>query len=252
MKPLMTRLALVALLSVGALGATRAADVPIAVASNFSAAMKQIAADFERHTGHRVVASYGSTGKLYAQVRHGAPFEVFLAADEKTPARLVSENAADAGSRFTYALGRLVLWSAKPGVVDAEGAVLRQGRFDKLAIANPRLAPYGAAAVETMRALGVFEALQPKLVMGENIGQAYQFAATGNAQLGFVALSQVVTDGRISRGSAWIVDPALHAPIRQDAVLLARGRGKPAAEALMTYLRSDRARAVIKSHGYTF
>ena len=145
-----------------------------------------------------------------------------------------------------------MLWSAKPDFVDANGAVLKQGKFDKLAVANPRLAPYGAAAIETLRALGLHDTLQPKFVTGENINQTFQFAATGNAQLGFVALSQVMKDGRIARGSAWLVDARLYTPIRQDAVLLGRGKGQPAAEALLKYLRGEKARAIIKSYGYDF
>lgn len=231
-------------------GAARSTEVVIAVASNFAAPLKRIAADFEQDTGHKVVASFGSTGQFYAQIRNGAPFDVFLSADSATPTKLVAENAAVGASQFAYALGKLVLWSAKPGFVDASAGVLRRGNFDKIAIANPKLAPYGAAAVETMRALGVHDAMQPKFVTGENIGQTFQFVATGNAQLGFVALSQVMKDGRITSGSAWIVDSRLHTPIRQDAVLLARGRGKPAAEALLKYLRGDKARAIIKSYGY--
>ena len=194
--------------------------------------------------------AFGSTGRFYAQIRNGAPFHVLLAADDDTPGRLEREGAAVAGSRFTYAVGRLVLWSRQPAQVDAQGEVLRSGKFDKLALADPKLAPYGAAAVETMGALGVLEALRPRWVMGESIAQAFQFVATENAQLGFVALSQVFADGRISSGSGWIVPARLHKTIRQDAVLLEKGRHNPAAVALLQYLRSDKARAVMVSHGY--
>ena len=224
-------------------------EVSVAVAANFTAPMQKIAADFEKDTGHKLLASYGSTGKFYAQIRNGAPFEVLLAADDETPARLVKENAALAGSQFTYAIGKLVLWSPKPAIVDNQGAVLKRGGFDQLALANPKLAPYGAAAVEAMKALGVHDSLQGKFVTGENIAQAYQFIASGNALLGFVALSQVIKDGRIE-GSAWLVPENLHSPIRQDAVILEKGKGKPAAEALLKYLKGDKARAVIKSYGY--
>ncbi len=227
----------------------QADEVFVAVAANFTAPMQKIAADFEKSTGHKVVASYSSTGKFYAQIKNGAPFEVLLAADDETPARLIKENAAVAGSQFTYAIGKLVLWSAKSAVVDAKGEVLKKGGFDHISLANPKLAPYGAAGVETMKALGVYDALQPKIVSAENITQAYQFVSSGNALLGFVALSQVLKDGKIE-GSAWMVPTKLYSPIRQDVVILEKGRGKPAAEALAKYLKGDKAKAVIQSFGY--
>lgn len=227
-----------------------AAEVQVAVAANFSAPMQRIAADFEQATGHQAKLAFGSTGKFYAQIRHGAPFDVLLAADDETPAKLEKEGMAVAGSRFTYSIGRLALWSAKPGYVDDKGEVLKQGAFKHLAIASPKLAPYGAAAVETLNRLGLQAALQPKFVQGENIAQTFQFVSTGNAELGFVALSQVIEGGKLKRGSAWIVPPGLHAPIRQDAVVLARGRDNPAALALMKYLKQDQARAIIKAYGY--
>jgi molybdate transport system substrate-binding protein len=235
-----------ALASVGA----RADQVQVAVAANFGAPMQRIAADFERVTGHKALVSIGSTGKFYAQIRNGAPFEVLLSADEATPKRLEAEGAAVAGTRFAYAIGRLVLWSARPGFVDADGEVLRKGDFRHLALANPKTAPYGAAAMQVMEHLGLREALAPRFVQGENIAQTQQFVATGNAELGFVALAQVWRDGRIAEGSGWIVPAALHAPIRQDAVLLDPGRDRPAALALMRYLRGDAARAVIRGFGY--
>lgn len=224
-------------------------EVQVAVAANFTAPAKLIAADFEKESGHRMVAAYGSTGKFYAQIRNGAPFEVFLAADDETPARLVKEGAAVAGSQFTYAIGKLVLWSANPALVDGAGEILKKGGFAHIALANPRLAPYGAAAVEVMKALGVYDALQPKLVTGENITQTYQFISSGNAQLGFVALSQVLKDGKIE-GSAWRVPDKWYAPIRQDAVVLEKGRDKTAALSLMKYLKGDKAKTIIKSFGY--
>ncbi|MEW6707763.1 MAG: molybdate ABC transporter substrate-binding protein [Pseudomonadota bacterium] len=229
----------------------RADELQVAVAANFSAPARLIAADFEKATGHRAALSFGATGKFHAQIRNGAPFEVLLAADEATPQKLEQEGSAVRGSRFTYAVGRLVLWSAQPGLVDDQGQVLRSGRFKHLALANPKLAPYGAAAVQTLSALKLLNALRPRFVQGENIAQAYQFVATGNAELGFVALSQVVSNGKITSGSGWVVPAELHAPIRQDAVLLMRGRGRPAAEAWMKYLASDKARALIRAHGYT-
>lgn len=223
-----------------------AAEVTVAVAANFAAPMRSIAAHFEAETGHRAKLAVGSTGAFYTQVRNGAPFDVLLAADDETPLRMEREGLAVAGSRFTYALGRLALWSAKPGVVDERGDVLRQGSVARVAIADPKLAPYGRAAVETMKHLGVYERLQPRIVQGENIAQAFQFVATGNAAVGFVALSQVVD----AKGSKWIVPEALHAPIRQDAVLLARGRGNPAALALLQFLKGPKARGIIRAYGY--
>ncbi|MCS0599235.1 molybdate ABC transporter substrate-binding protein [Massilia agri] len=225
-----------------------AGEVQVAVAANFAAPMEKLAPMFARETGHKAVLSFGSTGKFYAQIRHGAPFEVLLAADDETPARLEREGRG--GSRFTYAVGRLALWSRQAGFVDAQGEVLKRGRFDRLAIADPRLAPYGAAAIETVRKLGLLEALRPKFVQGENIAQAWQFAATGNAALGFVALSQVYAGGKLKEGSAWIVPASMHAPIRQDAILLDKGKDNAAASALMRYLQGSKARAVIRSFGY--
>ena len=227
----------------------QADEVSVAVAANFATPIQKIALAFEKETGHKIVATYGATGKFYAQIKNGAPFEVLLAADNETPARLIKENAAVAGSQFTYAIGKLVLWSAKPAVVDAAGEVLKKGGFDHLALANPKLAPYGAAAVEAMKTLGVFEALQTKLVTAESITQSHQFISSGNALLGFVALSQVLKDGKME-GSAWLVPAKLYSPISQDAVILDKGKGKPAAEALVKYLKSDKAKAVIKSYGY--
>lgn len=227
-----------------------AAEVQVAVASNFIAPMQKIAAGFEQATGHRAKLAFGATGKFYAQIRHGAPFDVLLAADDETPARLEREGAVLAGSRFTYSIGRLALWSSQVGYVDDKGVILRRGGFRHLAIANPKLAPYGKAAVETLDRLGLRAALQPRFVQGENIAQTFQFVSTGNAELGFVALSQVVEGGKLRRGSAWIVPSGLHAPIRQDAVILVRGKDNPATRALMKYLKQDQARAIIKAYGY--
>jgi len=251
-KPFPGPLRLAALVSIGALfhGVAFADEVSVAVAANFGAPMQRIAADFARDTGHRAVLSVGATGKFHAQIGNGAPFELLLAADDETPARLAAEGLAVAGSRFTYAIGRLVLWSARPNFVDDQGAVLRLGRFEHLAIANPKTAPYGAAAIEVLAGLGLLDALRTKFVQGENIAQTQQFVASGNAELGFVALSQVWRDGAPVAGSAWIVPAALHAPIRQDAVLLRPGRDKPAAQALLAYLRGAKARAVIAGFGY--
>jgi molybdate transport system substrate-binding protein len=242
------RTLLLALLAFTALA--RADEVQVAVAANFSAPARQIAQDFEKDTGHQAVLAFGATGKFYAQIRNGAPFEVLLAADDETPAKLEKEGAALAGTRHTYAVGRLVLWSAKAGFVDDKGEVLKRGGFRHLALANPRHAPYGAAAVEALTALKQLDAIQPKFVQAENIAQAHQFVASGNAELGFVALSQVMKDGKLGAGSAWVVPANLHQPIRQDAVMLDKGRGKPAAEAWLKFLRSEKARAVIRGYGY--
>lgn len=225
-------------------------EVAVAVAANFSAPMRQIADEFERASGHHVRLSPGATGALYAQIKNGAPFDLLLAADDETPARLEREGNAVAATRYTYAIGKLVLWSAKPGVVDDKGGVLRQGNFERLAIANPKTAPYGEAAVEALTRLGLHTGLQSKLVQGNSIAQAYQFVASGNAELGLLALSQVWKDGALVSGSAWIVPESLYAPIRQDAVLLARGADKPAVLALLQYLKGDKARAVIRAYGY--
>lgn len=228
----------------------QAGEVQVAVAANFTAPMQKIAAQFEQDTGNKAVLSFGATGKFYAQINNGAPFEVFLAADDETPMKLEQEGQAVPGTRFTYAIGKLVLWSAKDGYVDAHGDVLRSGNFGHLSIGNPKTAPYGAAAVETMTKLGLYERLQPKLVQGENISQAQQFVSTGNAELGFVALSQVWKDGKLSSGSAWIVPSNLYSPIRQDTVILKKGEANPAARALETYLKSDKAKAIIRAYGY--
>ncbi|MFC3609221.1 molybdate ABC transporter substrate-binding protein [Stutzerimonas tarimensis] len=227
-----------------------AAEVTIAVAANFTAPMKEIAEAFEQDTGHTVRTSLGPTGALYTQIKNGAPFEVFLSADDSTPARLESEGDVVEGSRFTYAVGKLVLWSPREDYVDDEGAVLAAGDYRYLSVANPKLAPYGLAAAQVLEKLGLTETVRPKLVEGSNIVQTYQFIATGNAELGFVALSQVYKDGAISSGSAWNVPAEMHDPIRQDAVVLKRGAENPAAAALADYLKGDRAQAIIRSYGY--
>ncbi|MCG2593095.1 molybdate ABC transporter substrate-binding protein [Ramlibacter sp. XY19] len=233
-----------------AAGTAGAAQVQVAVAANMAAPMQKIAADFARASGHEAVVALGATGKFYAQVRSGAPFEVLLAADDETPARLEREGFTVPGTRFTYATGRLALWSADPAAVDAQGRVLQRAPQGKLAIADPRLAPYGAAAMATLEKLGVLAAWQPHLVQGESIGQAFQFVATGNAPLGFVALSQVMVDGKLAKGSAWIVPAQYHAPLRQDAVVLKPGGSNPAAAAFINYLRGNAARATLRGYGY--
>ena len=227
-----------------------AGEVQVAVAANFTAPMQRIAAEFEKDSGHKATLMSGATGKFYAQISNGAPFEVLLSADDETPARLERDGLAVAGSRFTYATGRLVLWSAREGYVDDKGDVLKKGDFRHLSIANPKTAPYGAAAIQTLSKLGLLPALEPRFVQGENIAQTHSFIVSGNAELGFIALSQVFRDGRLGSGSAWIVPANLHEPIRQDAVLLAKGQSNPAAAALLKYLKGDKARSIIKSFGY--
>jgi molybdate transport system substrate-binding protein len=227
-----------------------AGEINAAVASNFSAPMRQIVELFQQESGDTVKLSFGSTGKFYTQIRQGAPFDVFVAADTATPQRLGGEGLTVSGSRFVYALGKLVLWSARPGYVDDRGRVLRKGDYEKLAIADPRLAPYGVAAKQTLEKLALWNSIRDKLVMGENITQAYQFAATGNAELGFVALSQVMRDGKLSAGSSWLVPADMYQPIRQSAVLLAGAKDKAAAQAFLAFLKSAKAAAVIRSYGY--
>jgi molybdate transport system substrate-binding protein len=230
--------------------AAGAAEVQVAVAANFAVPLARIGEGFTAATGHTLKVSVGSTGRFYSQIVAGAPFEVLLAADDETPRKLIAQGHAVAGSSFSYALGKLVLWSAQPGVVDDKGAVLASGQFTHLAIANPKVAPYGAAALEVLKAQGLTVAVRPKLVTAESIVQAFQFVSSGNAQLGFVALSQVAVPGKAATGSYWLVPPSLYGEIRQDAVLLKAGETNAAAVALMAYMKSAAARAVIQSFGY--
>jgi len=228
----------------------RADVVQVAVAANFTAPARALAEVFARTTGHEARLSFGATGAFYTQIKNGAPFDVLLAADDERPARLGKEGDTVAGSRFTYATGQLVLWSAKPGFVDDQGAALKGGHFGKIAIANPKNAPYGAAAVEAMEKLGLAATLQPKLVTGESIGQTFNFIATGNAELGFVALAQVLEGGKLKSGSMWVVPAQYHAPIIQDAVILNRAASNPAAKAWMELLKTPQSKALIRSYGY--
>jgi molybdate transport system substrate-binding protein len=217
-------LVLAAALLFGAVaGVANAGEVSVAVAANFTGPMEKIAPAFEKVTGHKVLIAYGTVGKFYAQIKNGAPFEVLVSSDSETPAQLEKDGFAIPDSRYTYAIGKLVLWSSKPGLVDDKGDVLKKGDFQHLSIANPKMAVYGAAAVEAMKKLGVDAALEPKFVYGESITQAYQFVATGNAELGFVALSQIYKDGQYAAGSYWLVPPSFYPQLRQDAVLLVRG-----------------------------
>ncbi len=230
--------------------AALAGQVQVAVAANFAAPLARIAPGFEAATGHTLQVSTGATGKFYAQILAGAPFDVLIAADAEVPKKLLAQGHAVAASSFSYAIGKLVLWSAQPGLVDNQGAVLAAAKFAHLAIANPKTAPYGAAGLQVLHARGLAAVLAPKIVTGESLAQAYQFVSTGNAELGFVSLSQVAQPGKPITGSYWLVPQSLYAEIRQDAVLLKAGENNPAAKALLAYLKSAAARDVIKSFGY--
>ena len=239
----------------------KAATVTVAVAANFAAPMQKIAAQFQQQTGHQVAISTGATGKFFAQINNGAPFDVLLSADQTTPTRLIEQQKAVAGSQFTYAMGQLVLWSKEANLVDDQGAVLTRQNFAHLAIAAPNQAPYGAAAMQVLKALKLDVTLQKKIVQGESIGQTYAFIATGNAELGFVALSQLIDEEAppkrnnapsIKSGSAWIVPTTLYAPIKQDAVLLEHGRNNVAAVALLNYLKTPPALQIMARFGYFF
>ena len=227
------------------------AEVTVAVASNFSVPMRKIVQNFEIESGHKVRLSFGSTGGFYAQIKNGGPFQILVAADRETPSKLEKEALGVPGSSFTYAMGKLVLWSRKPNLVDQQGQILKVGQFQKLAIANPKLAPYGAAAMETLNKLGLLNELLSKLVQGENINQAFQYVETENAQIGFVAMSQIVDQSKLIQGSAWVVPAHLYAPIQQDAILLLSGQGNAAAIALMAYLKSPQAKSIMTDYGYT-
>lgn len=231
--------------------AAGAEEAFVAVATNFAEVMEHLEASFETETGYDLTVVTGSTGKLHAQIMHGAPFDVFLSADRERPRLLEENGAAVSGTRFTYAIGRLVLWSLDPGRIGADGeAVLREGDFRRLAMANPALAPYGLAARETLEALGLSRWLEDRVVLGENIGQAHAMVATGNAELGFVALSYLLSPRNEKPGSRWEVPKALYSPIRQDAVLLERAADNAVAAAFMEWLRGDEACLVIVRHGY--
>jgi molybdate transport system substrate-binding protein len=229
-----------------AAGTALAETASVAVAANFTEAANEIGALFEKETGDKVVFSFGSTGQLYAQISQGAPFDVFLSADDERTKTAIKEGHAIAGTDFTYAVGKLVLFSKDAALVKGEGT-LKKAMFDKIAIANPATAPYGAAAVDTMRALGVYAALSARIVQGQNITQTYQFVETGNAQLGFVALSQLA--GK-SEGSRWVVPEKLHNPIAQDAVLTNHGESNKAAKGFLRFLKGKKARAAMEKFGY--
>jgi molybdate transport system substrate-binding protein len=235
----------------GALAAPAwAAEAQVAVAANFAEPIKAIAAVLQKTTGHGLKVTLGATGKLYAQIQNGAPFDVLLSADTKTPQRLEEEGLAVPGSRFTYAVGKLVLWSAQPGLAEGGAQVLLKPEVRRVAYAAPKIAPYGAAAVEALNQLGMSDAVGPKLVQGESISQAHSYVYTGNAELGFLALSQVMEGGRLKSGSLWVVPASLYSPIRQDAVLLKRAADNPAALALLALLKSPRVKDLVRSYGY--
>lgn len=227
-----------------------AGQTQVAVAANFSQTMQRIVEDFQQQSGHRVGLSFGSSGKFYAQIRQGAPFEVLLSADSEKPAALEKAGLTVNGQRFTYAMGTLALWSALDNISVQGADILSGGDFNRLALANPRLAPYGLAAMQVLDTLKLTQLTRHKWVLGENIGQTYQFVATGNAELGFVALSQLLARN-IPSDQYWQIPATLHQPIRQDAVLLSTGRNNPAAIQLLAFLQGEKARRTIREHGYT-
>lgn len=249
MNILHTALAVITLLTTNLTSAT---EIRVAVAANFTQTLKEIATVFEKDTGHKIALTPGSTGKLYAQISQGAPFDVLLSADDETPEKLVHEGKAITGTQFTYAVGRLALWSPKTDLVDEGGQVLKTDKFRFVAIANARVAPYGRAAVQVMQKLGVLNAIEPRVVQGESITQTFQFVSTGNAQLGFVALSQVMENGKLKSGSAWIVPEKMHEALKQDAVLLNPAKDFVAAMTFLNFLKSDKAKKIIAAHGYQF
>jgi molybdate transport system substrate-binding protein len=227
-----------------------AAEAQIAVAANFAEPIKAIASVLQKTTGHTIKVTLGATGNLYAQIKNGAPFDVLLAADTNTPEKLEKESMAQPGSRFTYATGKLVLWSADAKRVDAKGEVLKSANLGKVSYANPKTAPYGAATMKVLDSLGLTAAITPKLVQGESIGQTFAFAATGNADVGFLAMSQVLEGGKLKSGSMWVIPQTLYAPICQDAIVLQRGTDNEAAKALMQLLKSPNIKDLIRSYGY--
>jgi molybdate transport system substrate-binding protein len=228
----------------------QAAEIKVAVASNFANVLKEIAVEFQKDTSHQLAITPGATGKFYAQISNGAPFDVFLSADDETSRKLAQEGKAIAASQFTYAIGRLALWSPNPEMVDKNADILKTDKFKFIAIANAKVAPYGRAAVQAMQKLGVLSTIEPRVVQGESITQTHQFVTTGNAQLGFVALSQVWENNRIKSGSGWIIPEEMHEQLRQDIVLLNPGKDSSAATALVNYLKSDKAKKIIERYGY--
>jgi molybdate transport system substrate-binding protein len=248
--PLRMQAAAMAMLCGVMSSSAQAAEVSVATASNFVAPLAQIAVLFQKESGHTLKVSSAASGKLYAQIKGGARFDVFLSADEELPKQLLQEGLAVGGSRFVYATGRLVLWSAQPGLVDEKASVLNKGNFNTLAIANPVNSPYGVAAKETLTKLTMWNSIQRKLDKGDDLAQTYQLAASERDDLAFIALSQVMRDGKISQGSWWLVPPEMHKPIRQSAVLLSAAKDKEAAKAFLVFLKGEKARAVMRGFGY--
>jgi molybdate transport system substrate-binding protein len=246
---MITRLQFIGLTLAGLLAAfpVLAGETQVAVAANFTEPAREIATAFKAASGHTATLSFGSSGQFYAQMAHGAPYEVFLSADADRPLKAEQDGLGVTGSRFTYAIGRLVLYSKTPGLVDGAGGVLAGGKFNKLSIADPTAAPYGVAAIQTLTELGVYAAVKPKIVMGSSITQAFQFVDTGAAELGFVAYSQVINQ---ARGSRWLVPASDHAPINQQAILLYPGQNSPAARAFLAFLKGPQAVAIIRKYGY--
>lgn len=239
------------LMFVAIISPANAADVNAAVAANFTVPVQQIVDLFQKETGHTVKLSFGSSGKLYSQIKEGAPFDVYLSANEKNPQMLEEEDGLTAAhTRFVYAVGKLALWSAKPGYVDDKGTVLSKGSYNKLAYADPKFAPYGLAARDTLEVMGLWKSVQSKLEKGENIAQTYESAATGSAEMAFVALSQITKDGKVTEGSWWLVPSYMYTPIRQSAVQLSAAKDPAAAKAFLDFLKSERAVAIIRSFGY--
>lgn len=234
----------------GTKAAAPAREVRAAVAANFTAAMNELSREFEASTGKKVVASFGASGQLFAQITNGAPFDLLLGADNQYTGKLIDQGLGVASSRFIYAQGRLALWSSEAGYVDGEGKILKKAEFPKIAIANPKLAPYGRAAEQSLKALGLYDTLQARFVTGENIGQTQQFVASGSVPLGFVALAQVYALPEAQRGSFWIVPTELYDPLDQEAVLLESARDNAAAKAFLAYLKTPEAQRIIRRYGY--
>lgn len=250
-KPVKLSKILIGLLMMATSVIASAENVSVAVAANFKETLQEISANFQRATGHTVSISSEGSGKIVAQIKNGADYDIFLSADQAKPIKLEKEGGIVPGSRFTYAVGKLALWSATPGVVDSKGSILERGGYQHLAIADPKLAPYGLAATQVLQKYGLAEKINPWLVVGKNIGTTFSYVETGNAEIGFVALSQIWKNGRLTHGgSYWLVPSRYYKPIRQDAVLLPHGRNNAAAIALMKYLKSPAARKVMKSYGY--
>lgn len=248
--PLRMQAAAMAMLCGVMSSSAQAAEVSVATASNFVAPLAQVAVLFQKESGHTLKVSSAASGKLYAQIKGGARFDVFLSADEELPKQLLQEGLAVGGSRFVYATGRLVLWSAQPGLVDEKASVLNKGNFSTLAIANPVNSPYGVAAKESLTKLTMWNSIQRKLDKGDDLAQTYQLAASERDDLAFIALSQVMRDGKISQGSWWLVPPEMHKPIRQSAVLLSGAKDKEAAKVFLEFLKGEKARAVMRGFGY--